>query len=53
MKRTFVVGAATTLAGLGGYAIGVGSPYPGRELSLVGIMVGITVAAVGLGGDAQ
>jgi hypothetical protein len=52
MERTFVVGAAMVLTGLVGYGVGISTPYPGRELSLVGIMVGITIAAVGLGGDA-
>lgn len=48
-----MVGVGTTLAGLAGYALGVATAYPGRELSLVGVMVGITLTAVGLGGDGR
>jgi len=51
MERTFVLGFVLTLAGLVGYGVGVSTAYPGRELSLVGVMVGITLTAVGLGGE--
>lgn len=50
MERTFVLGVVLTVGGLVGYGVGVSAAYPGRELSLVGIMVGITLTAVGLGG---
>ncbi|MFD1645211.1 hypothetical protein [Haloarchaeobius litoreus] len=50
MERTFVLGLALTVAGLVGYGVGVSTAYPGRELTLVGIMVGLTLTAVGLGG---
>jgi hypothetical protein len=32
-----------------GYAIGVAAPYPGRSASLVGLMVGVTLYAIGYG----
>lgn len=41
--------ALTALATLG-YVVGLTAPYPGRAFSVTGIMVGITLVAVGLGG---
>jgi hypothetical protein len=49
MNRTLAVGLALTLAGLAGYVAGVVAPYPGRALSVVGVMVGVTLVAVGGG----
>lgn len=48
-------GAALTLLGLLGYAAGVAGAYPGRAFSITGLMVGVTLLAVGNGregGDA-
>jgi hypothetical protein len=41
--------AGLALAGLStvGYVVGATAPYPGRSLSLTGLMVGLTLAAVG------
>jgi hypothetical protein len=47
MNHVQTVGAALTVAGLVGYAIGVLAPYPGRGFSLTGVMVGITLLSVG------
>ncbi|WP_435318157.1 hypothetical protein [Haloarchaeobius sp. TZWSO28] len=47
MNRTFVAGAALTMLGLVGYGIGVVAPYPGRAFSVTGVMIGLTLAAVG------
>jgi hypothetical protein len=47
MDRTTLAGLATTLAGLVGYVLGVVAPYPGRGFSLTGLMVGLTLMAVG------
>ncbi|MFD1684338.1 hypothetical protein [Halobellus litoreus] len=53
MRRTREVGILCTLLGVAGYAIGVAAPYPGRSASLVGIMVGVTLYAIGYeGGEA-
>jgi hypothetical protein len=51
MNTTAVAGA--TLAGVGvvGYVVGVLAPYPGRAFSLTGVMVGLTLLAVGAGGQ--
>lgn len=47
MDRTKAAGVAlTTLAGAG-YAVGVVAPYPFRSLTLTGVMVGLTLWAVG------
>ncbi|WP_435124002.1 hypothetical protein [Halobaculum sp. D14] len=46
MNRAFAASAALTAASLVGYAAGVVAPYPGREASLVGLMAGVTLAAV-------
>ncbi|WP_435349363.1 hypothetical protein [Haloarchaeobius sp. HRN-SO-5] len=50
MNRTFVSGLVLTVAGLAGYVAGVVVAYPGRELSLVSVMLGLTTMAVGAGG---
>lgn len=47
MDRTTAAGLAITLAGLVGYVLGVLAPYPGRGFSLTGLMVGLTLVAVG------
>jgi hypothetical protein len=47
MDRVVAAGAILTIAGLVGYLIGVLAPYPGRGFSLSGIMVGLTLLAVG------
>jgi hypothetical protein len=47
MDRTTAAGIAITLAGFVGYVLGVLAPYPGRGLSLTGLMVGLTLVAVG------
>lgn len=49
MNRTLAVGVALTAASVLGYAAGVLGPYPGRAFSLTGLMVGLTLAAVGSG----
>jgi hypothetical protein len=46
-------GAALTFFGAVGYVVGVVAPYPGRSLSLVGVMVGITLWAVGTSGGGE
>ncbi|SFR69181.1 hypothetical protein [Halogeometricum limi] len=45
--------AASVLTGLSlfGYLVGVVAPYPGRSASLVGLMVGVTLLAIGTGGE--
>jgi hypothetical protein len=47
MNRTTAAGAALTVAGVAGYVVGVLAPYPGRAFSITGVMVGITLFAVG------
>lgn len=47
MRRAFALGVACSVAGLVGYVAGVAVAYPGREASLVAMMVGITLVAVG------
>lgn len=49
MARTLSIGLLLTAGGLVGYLAGVAIPYPGRSLSLTVVMVGITIAAVGVG----
>jgi hypothetical protein len=49
MDRTRAVGVVVTLASLAGYAAGAVAPYPGRAVTLAGVMVGVTLAAVGGG----
>ncbi|SEG22640.1 hypothetical protein [Halobellus limi] len=47
MRRTRAVGILLTALAVAGYAIGVAAPYPGRSASLVGLMVGVTLYAIG------
>ncbi|WP_435063364.1 hypothetical protein [Halobaculum sp. EA56] len=49
MDRTFLASAALTALSLVGYVAGTASPYPGREASLAGVMVGVTLVAVTYG----
>ncbi|ESP89199.1 hypothetical protein [Candidatus Halobonum tyrrellensis] len=55
MNRTFLAGAALTALSAVGYVAGTVAPYPGREASIAGVMVGLTLAAVtyGRGGGAD
>lgn len=53
MNRTLLAGIALTAAGVVGYAVGVARPYPGRAFSLSGVMIGLTLVAVGSGGTIE
>ncbi|QLG28009.1 hypothetical protein HUG10_10790 [Halorarum halophilum] len=46
MDRTFLAAAALTALSLVGYVAGVVAPYPGREACIVGLLAGVTLAAV-------
>jgi hypothetical protein len=47
MDRVRTLGAATTLVALAGYVVGVYAPFPGRGFTVTGLMVGLTLWAVG------
>jgi hypothetical protein len=47
MDRVVAAGVALTVLGLLGYVAGVLAPYPGRAFSVTGVMVGLTLVAVG------
>jgi hypothetical protein len=47
MDRVVAAGVALTVLGLLGYVVGVFAPYPGRAFSVTGVMVGLTLVAVG------
>jgi hypothetical protein len=46
-----LAGAGLTLLSTVGYAVAMVAPYPGRSLTLPGLMVGLTLLAVGLAAD--
>lgn len=46
MHRLRVLGLAVTLLALGGYAVGVVAPYPGRAFTVTGVMAGIALASL-------
>ncbi|MFC4358960.1 hypothetical protein ACFO0N_13500 [Halobium salinum] len=46
---TAVAGAVLTGLSVLGYLVGVATAYPGRAFSLTGLMVGLTLLAVGAG----
>lgn len=41
------LGAALSVAGVSGYALGIWVAYPGRSFSVTALMVGITLVAIG------
>jgi hypothetical protein len=47
MDRVVAAGIALTVLGLVGYVVGVVAVYPGRAFSVTGVMVGLTLVAVG------
>jgi hypothetical protein len=47
MDRVRAAGGAITALSLVGYAVGVVAVYPGREATLAGVMVGLTLVGVG------
>jgi hypothetical protein len=46
-----LAGAGLTLLSTAGYAVATVAPYPGRAVTLPGVMVGLTLLAVGLAAD--
>jgi len=53
MNTALAVGSALTAAGLAGYVVGVVAPYPGRAFSVTGLMIGVTLLAIGAGADSS
>ncbi|WP_132059852.1 hypothetical protein [Halorussus amylolyticus] len=51
MNIALLAGLALTVAGLAGYLVGITAPYPGRAFSVSGVMVGITLLAIGTAGQ--
>lgn len=49
MDRVALAGWAVLALALVGYVIGALVPYPGRSVTLPGMMVGIALAAIGSG----
>lgn len=49
MNDAFLAAAGLTALSLVGYVAGTLSPYPGREASLAGLIVGVTLLAVTYG----
>lgn len=47
MDRISGAGVALTAFSTAGYAVGVLAPYPGRAFTITGVMVGLTLWAVG------
>ncbi|WP_135851131.1 hypothetical protein [Halorussus salinus] len=53
MNTALAAGLALTFAGLVGYLVGLTAPYPGRAFSVTGVMVGITLLAIGRWNDSE
>ena len=49
MDRVALAGWAVLVLALAGYGIGVVAPYPGRSVTLPGLMAGIALAVIGSG----
>jgi len=47
MDRTEAAGVSLTALAAVGYAVGVVAPYPFRSLTVTGVIVGLTLWAVG------
>lgn len=47
MNTVLGAGIVLSVIGLGGYIVGLGTPYPGRAFSVTALMVGITLVAIG------
>ena len=53
MNTTRAGGVALTALGVAGYVVGVLASYPGRAFSIVSVMIGITLFAIGGDGRAE
>lgn len=51
MDRTRGAGLVITVMSLLGYVGGIVNPYPGRAFSVTGVMVGVTLIAIGTRGE--
>jgi hypothetical protein len=49
MPPTRRIGIGLTAVSVLGYAVGVAAAYPGRSVSIVGVMVGVTLYAIDSG----
>ena len=47
MNTALAVGIVLTAAGVAGYLVGLAVAYPGRAFSVTGVMVGVTLVAIG------
>lgn len=47
MERLRALGAGLSVLSVAGYLVGVVAAYPGRAFSITGLMVGLTLYAVG------
>jgi hypothetical protein len=52
MNRIRAAGVTLTAGGVAAYLAGLATPYPGRAFSVTAVIVGITLASVGGGGEA-
>lgn len=49
MNQHTLIGGICTVLSLGGYLLALEDPYPGQSLTLAGILVGLTLIAIGGG----
>lgn len=47
MNVVLAAGIGLTTVGVAGYLVGLGVAYPGRAFSVTGVMLGITLVAIG------
>jgi len=53
MNGALAAGAGLTLLGVAGYFAGLVAAYPGRAFSISGVMVGITLLAIGSASEVE
>lgn len=51
MKTLLALGLGATAAGTVAYLVGTAVAYPGRAFSITLVMVGVTLVAIGSGGE--
>lgn len=49
MNQYTLLGGLCTVLSLGGYLLALVEPYPGKSLTVAGILVGLTLLAIGGG----
>lgn len=47
MNEILGAGVVLSALGIGGYLVGIGTPYPGRAFAVTAMIIGVTLVAIG------